>query len=651
MRTPTLVWTLCLAGCCFGGPSAAVCAEACGSEGTCRVRTEHAGDGLHRCYAGADDECRASRACREQQRCFASEDGLCVASGDVEAHGCARSVECRVHGACHSRDGFCEPQQTRDCAESLQCRTQGRCTLGAGVCRVGDSDCTATTGCELEGLCTAEVSRLSSLLGMGAECALTATGSCENTLACRRDGRCVARPPEGCREPCQIFYCARPESTSAEVPCTESQGTAHLVCAPDGRCMRDASGACVHLSDDTVVPSASASPPVTSPPNTGTAMPTPPDPALTHPHAICSFAVSRDGTTLATGSEATPEHADDPTVGIVLWDVATGSARRSVAVEGGVGLSDQLRRGLAFSSDGARLGFSFHTNGVGVLDVATGDVLLRAYASGGDSAPSFALDPAGTHVLIQGSEGCRGPAIASIYGTSTGGLEACVAPSGLSGDVEVLAWRGDTLHVSSGRDLISIDAASHAIVRRSDWLPHPQSAWAWPSPSGRRVATTVRDRAGVTLIDVDTHARLFMDAQLSAISAFTFDRDERRWAAVSAERRVRAPVGGATLFEDARPLGTIAGPLAPIDWQLFADGVPMAFAPDGRRAIVVRPSGDLERWSLVGAPTREATIASVPGASGLLWPTDDVCIAMGPRLLVFLRASDGTVIARHDFAP
>ena len=239
---------LALLGCCCFGGAATLCADACRTSGECRLRTERAGDGPYRCYAGSDEDCRGSDTCTRSGRCFATEDGQCVPEGDIAAHACAISPTCRVWGGCHPREGFCEPQSEADCVASLQCRTQGRCGFDAerNFCYPRPADCAGTTGCEIEGLCTYETSPFGLLGGFGA-CALTPAGSCESTVACRRDGRCAARPLEGCSEGCRVFYCGRPESLTAPSPCVETQGTAHLVCEPDGRCIRGASGACEHL--------------------------------------------------------------------------------------------------------------------------------------------------------------------------------------------------------------------------------------------------------------------------------------------------------------------------------------------------------------------------------------------------------------------
>lgn len=234
--------------CCITPPASSWCAEECARAGACELRTERTGDGIYRCYAGSDADCAGSALCRDAGRCAVAEDGECVRPEEVEARRCAISVQCRVWGGCHPRDGFCEPQSPEDCRQSLECLTQGRCTYveEAHACLPTEPlDCARSTGCALEGICTWEA--YPALFGGGGHCALTSFGDCTHTLACARDGRCAARPLGACSEGCRVFYCGRPESLSAPAPCTEMHGSGLLVCAPDGRCMANRAGECEHV--------------------------------------------------------------------------------------------------------------------------------------------------------------------------------------------------------------------------------------------------------------------------------------------------------------------------------------------------------------------------------------------------------------------
>ncbi len=365
-----------------------------------------------------------------------------------------------------------------------------------------------------------------------------------------------------------------------------------------------------------------------------------------HTHALSSFALSLDGRSLATGSECDPETDDVEAehVGIVLWDVATATPRSVVAVEGGVGLGDQLRRGLAFSADGTHLGFNFFGNAVGALDAASGRVVLEAYPSFDDGPPSFAMDETGSRVFVDASEECTSSpdAMGTLFSTSTGQREACVEVDGVQ-QGWALVFRGGLVHVIDDGALVAVDPTGGREVRRIPLLGGARRQWAWPSPSGRRIATTVRDRGGVALIDTTTYAPIFTSAESEPIAAFVFDHSETRWAAV------RERGGGATVRENGRTVGVIPGPLERMDWLGFADGVPVALSPDGREAIAIRPGGALERWSVSSSPARLASLPTIGGAHGVLWPSRDRVIAIGPRVLAFIDVRTGRVRSQHTF--
>lgn len=631
---------------------ASVCDAPCATDGLCEVSTEHAGDSSYRCYAGSDEQCRASSACRSAGNCFASEDGACVPEAALESHRCVHAASCRLHGGCHPRDGFCEAASDADCRASLECLTQGRCAYDDGLCLVGDSDCGATTGCALEGTCTTQHLPLA-ILGIGPICGLTESGSCANTEACRREGRCAVRPVEGCTDHCHLFYCARPEDSVGVAPCTEEPGGALLVCAPDGRCMRDAGGECRHLD----LLSSSMPSPTPTLPTPSMPLPTlPPSPQLSlpprgaastsaHPHAIVSFALSPDGTQLATGSGCGEgEDFESETVGIVLWDIRSGSPERLVPVEGGIGLDNPLRRGLRYSSEGHSLGFDYFTNQVGVLDPSTGDLRVEAAASVEDHAPSFALEAGSGRLYVHASAACSRPSMGSLYSARSGALEDCI-PGSRSGAAEVLAFRAGVIHLVDQGVLYAVNTRGSEL-HRTPLFAEGGRVEVWPSPTGRRVAATL-EGGGLTVLEVDDHRRPFSDSAISATSGVIFDPVERRFAAIGTGRSAAGPEGITVFTEDAT-LGTLPGPLVERDWLGFADGIPAAFSPEGRHMVVLRPDGTLERWDLDPHPHLAATLAPIEGARAVLWPTTEILIALGPQRLTFLRA-DGTVIADHRF--
>jgi hypothetical protein len=383
-----------------------------------------------------------------------------------------------------------------------------------------------------------------------------------------------------------------------------------------------------------------------------------------HTHAIISVAVSLDGRTLATGSECDPTTEDvmAPHVGVVLWDIETGAARAAIPVVGGVGLGDQLRRGLRFSADGALLGFDFNTNQVGVLEVSSGRIVLEAPPSGGDNASSFAVSDDGSEIFVGVAEAC--PDGAGSVVSSRAGLHPqvrCLTFPGALSYSEALSFRGGIAHVVNGEQLLSLDAAGRRPARAIPLLGGSCAGLDAhytidPSPSGRFVAVSAADPRcgqpaliGSALIDMDSGERVFEDSSLTNVVSFEFAANESRWAALTANRLPGGPVSLVTVFDGARRLGTIAGPLEVNDWQRFADGTPFAFAPDGREAMIVRAGGVLERWRIDPQPARVGVLGTVQGATAVWWPRPEIAIAIGPRVLAFIDARSGRVTQRHAF--
>ncbi len=344
---------------------------------------------------------------------------------------------------------------------------------------------------------------------------------------------------------------------------------------------------------------------------------------------MVSFALSRDGATLATGSE-------DDERSVVLWDVRTGESRRSIDVEGGVGIADSLARGLAFSADGRLLGFNYDTSSVGAVVVATGRLVLEASTgTGQDSAPSWVFADDGSEVLVAGASAACPDAMGVLFAVAPPHETRCVTGRVGESIVSAVAVRDGRAHVVSVRALLSRDVAAGALMATE--LEGAPLLDGIPSPSHRFVAIghpSPRNDA-VFLYEVDSQRRIHASV-VPFLTGFSFARaDETRWAAVSAEPGRR---GGVVLLRGGAQTGRISGPLEPHDLQ-FADGLPFAFSPDGARTVVLRPGGRLERAGEVWA--------RVPGARGLAWPLLGVVIALGPDVLVFLDADSGEVLRTY----
>lgn len=365
-----------------------------------------------------------------------------------------------------------------------------------------------------------------------------------------------------------------------------------------------------------------------------------------HMHKVVSFAADRAGVLLATGSVG-GDDAESPVVGLVLWEIHSGRPLHSVAVAGGVGLQDQLHHGVRFSASGKRLGYNYFTNAVGVLDVTSGKVVLEAHASIDDGPPAFGLSDDDVSIFVAQTSAldCH-DALGTIASLPSGKL-ACFASADAKGPFHVSAFRRGVIHGIDREKVRSIDAHSRKLVRERP-LPTAVGSGHFltdTSPSGHWLGVA-SDGGGASLLDLDTGAVTLVDPKLTYASGFAFDAAEHRWAVVRAQEQ-RAQ--GVALFDGSRTLGAIPGPLQMADWLNFADGLPFAFSPDGKSALLLRPGGTLERWRVDG-PVREAVLAPrLDGARGVLWPAADRAVVIGPRLLVFLEMGGGAIIAQHHF--
>lgn len=351
--------------------------------------------------------------------------------------------------------------------------------------------------------------------------------------------------------------------------------------------------------------------------------------AVPHAGRIVSFALSRDGALLATGSE-------DDERSVVLWDVRTGAVLRSIDVEGGVGLADCLLRGVAFSADGRLVGFNYDTSSVGVAEVATGRVVLEASTeSGQDSAPSWAFSDDGSEVVIAGPSAACPDAMGVLFAVAAPHGTRCVAGRAGERSIAAIAARDGRAHVVSDRALVS-GSVEGGTVTATDLIGAPFLDGT-PSPGRRFVAIghPSPNNDAVALYELDSH-RLLHGSVISNLTGFAFAAaDETRWAAVRAEPGRES---GVVLLREGIETGRIAGPLEARELQ-FADGLPFSFSPDGSETIVLRPGGGIERAG--------AAWARVPGAHGLAWPIPGVVLAIGPDVIVFLRAGSGEVLRAY----
>jgi hypothetical protein len=145
------------------------------------------------CDVSAADECvvGSDESCKASSGCKAG--GACKRWSDNHraecATSCADTTFCKESGRCvQMADGLCGAGEARDCEESEACRRDGRCALVDGTCQATAEICTTWDGCRFDGRCA---------LRDGA-CRLT-EGACANTIPCAKLGACSPSTTwEGC---------------------------------------------------------------------------------------------------------------------------------------------------------------------------------------------------------------------------------------------------------------------------------------------------------------------------------------------------------------------------------------------------------------------------------------------------------------------
>ncbi|WP_405610610.1 hypothetical protein [Streptomyces sp. NBC_01508] len=75
-----------------------------------------------------------------------------------------------------------------------------------------------------------------------------------------------------------------------------------------------------------------------------------------------------------------------------------------------------------------------------------------------------------------------------------------------------------------------------------------------------------------------------------------------------------------------------------------------AWAPSGDRGAVLTAAGAIEVWWLGdGELRRLRTLAAPAGTQGVLWGIDEVIVAVGERVLRFLRADSDEIVGAYTF--
>lgn len=333
-----------------------------------------------------------------------------------------------------------------------------------------------------------------------------------------------------------------------------------------------------------------------------------------HQQPLVAFDTSPDGRLLVTGAECTPSHADDPLEGVACWDLQSLRVKWVTRLDGGVGLADQLARGLAFSPDGRLVGVNFHTNAVALLDAATGSVSNELNLSSSDGPPPWcwSADPARPDSVVVLAEGRHH-----------------LAPA---------KGRAHPIDAPVGRP-IALDASGLAVVTR-DAL----------SRGAARHPLTTKNGASVVSVAVSSTALVVgtEPGELLVVDRRSFSIRHRvavACGALSVSRRgdvvvvILSSGTEAVIVRDGR-LEAVPGPLARRDWLAFNDGRAVALSPDGSRVATISPSGDVVEV----AGGKRTRLGVVEGADTVVWPGDGRVVALGQRVVAVIEPGRGVVL-------
>lgn len=382
-------------------------------------------------------------------------------------------------------------------------------------------------------------------------------------------------------------------------------------------------------------------PPATPPlpvPATATAAPavTP----NTHDNPVSAWAFSPSNGLLATGAEADFEHADDPVEGVVLWDITRAEPKVRVRVPGGVGLCDQLRRGIRFSSDGALVAINGHTNGVFVAKTDSGELLAEVYLTGSDGPPQALLSEDGESLFVED------------YGEQhIGG----VVPARYNVPAEQVRWlpaRSGTLHpvkLTPGALFVVEDGVLRSISREDGSVTDLLSLMDGHRVAARSGRLLAVAGDGVFLADLDAETPLSSYNTFNDVEDFAFSTGSDRVLALVQAHGQRP--ARATLLSAQGTLRPIDRNLTRIDWLSTPDFLPAALSPDGAEALLLGDAGAVERWGLDPEPAPLASVGRWSGLRGVLWPTPERAVLIGPTLLVFLEMPSGKVLRTVGFPP
>ncbi|GAA2445640.1 hypothetical protein GCM10010191_73200 [Actinomadura vinacea] len=384
-----------------------------------------------------------------------------------------------------------------------------------------------------------------------------------------------------------------------------------------------------------------------------------------HRSEISALALSPCGGYLATGDWGEGESGTAQ-----VWEVATGRCVNVLTwIDGGIG-SYEVARAMQWSADGLHLGMAFRTNAVGVWDPFGESSEPRAEAqvtNGASRPPAWALHPDGRGAFV-------------VTGTKDMiGVQGCVAPL----EHGVMHWLVE--HAEGPHEYVLAKGPLPAEIQEA----HGEELWVdWPpiwSPDGNLLYVANRSEAFV--VDVPTgdplwcarvdwvaewspdgrylahlHRRQlhFLDASTGHPAAEPFPIKGGRFdlslqwgvrgstARLAAVLSERASDPGVVVFDEGRLVHRLS--VVPAETSDGKDFAAWAWAPSGDRGAVLTAAGDIEVWSLGdGEPQRLRTLSAPAGTKGVLWGAGDTIVAVGEKVLCFLRASTGETVGDYTF--